>query len=190
MRCYECGGIFKERRDPKFRVDDEAIGTFYVADISFMECEKCGSHLFAPAEAGRIDNARAEALEGILQSMPLKSFLSAAETAHRLGISRQALHKHRRISRGFIYSTQFCGARVYLASSVSLFIESGDGRFTLRQPESKPVTYEKIDQVSAIPLLGAFEIRNGVTRSVFGLSESLSNEHFEQTEFVETSHAK
>jgi hypothetical protein len=189
MRCYECGGKFKERHEARFRVDDEAIGTFYVSDISFMECENCGGRLFAPAEAGRIDNARAEALNGILQSMPLKSFLSAAETAQRLGISRQALHKHRRISRGFIYHTEFGGARVYLKKSISLFIKSGDGRFPLRQHEPKPVTYEESAQGSFIPLEAANEIRNGLHWSASSISKPIYIGLFGQTEIEETSHA-
>jgi hypothetical protein len=188
MRCYECGGKFKERRDPRFRVDDEAIGTVYVADISFMECETCASRLFAPAEAGKIDNARAEALDGILQSMPLKSFLSAAETAQRLGISRQALHKHRRISRGFIYHTEFGDARVYLRKSISLFLKSGDGRFTLRQPEPKPATYEENAQGSFIPFEAANEIGNGLSWNVSSFSKPICIGLVSQTEIEETSH--
>jgi hypothetical protein len=189
MRCYDCGGKFREHRDPRFRVDDEAVGTFYVADISFMECGKCGSRLFAPAEASKIENARAKTLNGILQSMPLKSFLSAAETAQKLGISRQALHKHRRISRGFIYHAEFGGARVYLKKSVLLFLESGDGRFALRQPDSRPATYEEGAQITVIPPCAASEIWSGVTeRHGIGVITCAVN-LFGQTKLAEISHA-
>lgn len=189
MKCYECGGEHKEHCEKRFRVDDETIGTFHVADVSYMECGKCRDRLFAPADAKKIEDARAGTLNGILQAMPLRSFFSAAETSEKLGISRQALHKHRRISRGFIYHTEFGGARVYLKKSVLLFLESGDGRFTLRQPESKPVTYEDNPQVSVIPPVLAWEIRNGVTKNAFSFSKPIRIEHFGQTEIVESSYA-
>ncbi len=63
--------------------------------------------------------------------MPISAFLSSAETATILGISRQALHKHRRISRGFIFKTSFGGNQVYLKKSVKRFLEKADGRFKL-----------------------------------------------------------
>ena len=189
MRCYECGGEYKEHCEKRFRVDDETIGTFQVADVSYMECGKCRDRLFAPADAKKIEDARAGTLKGILQAMPLRSFFSAAETSEKLGISRQALHKHRRISRGFIYHTEFGGARVYLQKSVLLFLKSGDGRFTLRQPEFKPVTYEENAQVSVIPSDAANEIRNGVTCIYPSFSKPLRTELVGQTEFEETSHA-
>ena len=170
MKCYECGGEYKERRERRFRVDDEAIGTFCVADVSYRECGKCEDRLFAPSEAKKIEDARAETLKVILQSMPLKAFLSAADTAKNLGITRQALHKHRRISRGFIYHTEFDGSRVYLKKSVSLFLKNGDGRFELRQPESKPVTYQEIAQGAVIPDLAVWETGKGFTANASSFS--------------------
>ena len=48
-----------------------------------------------------------------------------------LGVSRQALHKHRRIRRGFIFQTMFDGKIVYLKQSVFQYMKKGDGRFSL-----------------------------------------------------------
>lgn len=91
-------------------------------------------------------------MDEILQSKPLSAFLSAVEAASALGISRQALHKHRRIRRGFIFQTQFEGKTVYLKRSVELFKTTGDGRFLLRQPESDiKYTYKMVELQSWFP---------------------------------------
>jgi hypothetical protein len=85
--------------------------------------------------AKRIEERRYEILKQWLQSQPLNAFISATETASILGISRQALHKHKRIRRGFIYCTTFGEkkVRLYLKNSVLQFKKTGDGRFPLRQ---------------------------------------------------------
>jgi hypothetical protein len=72
--------------------------------------------------------------------MPISAFLSSAETAAVLGISRQALHKHRRISRGFIFQTTFGGSKVYLKESVEHFRKKGDGRFKLIAAQADSAT--------------------------------------------------
>ena len=77
--------------------------------------------------------------------------MSAAAAADLLGVSRQALHKHRRIRKGFIYQTELSGKTVYLRESVELFKKTGDGRFSLHssgvhsqnQAESVPVVSSK-----------------------------------------------
>ncbi len=157
MKCYECGkGEYRERHEAKFRVDDDEIGTFYVVDVSYMQCSHCGDRLIGSDDARKIEEARDKELDGILQSMPFGGFVSAAVAAKMLGISRQALHKHRRISRGFIYQTVQDGGRFYLKQSVEQFVKLGDGRFTLRLPEEKPVVYEETSSVTAPFPLGYF----------------------------------
>lgn len=149
MKCYECGkGEYLERHAAKLWVDDNEIGTFCVADVSYMQCSHCGDRLFGPDDARKVEEARDRELDGILKAMPLSSFISASSTAKMLGISRQALHKHRRISRGFIYQTIHDNSRFYLKESVELFRDAGDGRFTLRHPEARPVEYEETSGVT------------------------------------------
>ena len=131
MKCTECGGDYKKQRDAKYRVDDKFIGTFTVPDVEFLKCGQCGEILLAPESLAKIEKAEANVLDARLQSMPISAFLSSAETAAVLGISRQALHKHRRISRGFIFQTSFWGSKVYLKESVERFRKKGDGRFKL-----------------------------------------------------------
>jgi hypothetical protein len=135
MRCLECGGEYVVRRGT-LQVPDPYVGPLTVGPIEYMKCGKCGDYMFSGDAARRIEEAEETALQGILRSQPLGAFLSASETAALLGISRQALHKHRRIRRGFIFQTEFGGKTVYLKSSVDLFRKQGDGRFVLRQPET------------------------------------------------------
>jgi hypothetical protein len=141
MRCYECGGEYVSRTGALSLID-KYIGLFTVDPLEYMKCEDCGDLLFSPAASKCIESARKAALEGVLQSQPISAFISASETASFLGISRQALHKHRRIRRGFIFHTSFAGNIVYLKKSVDLFAKSGDGRFVLCQPTTS-VHYTK-----------------------------------------------
>ena len=131
MNCYECNNDYKKQKNAKYRVDDEFIGTFYVDDVEVMKCGKCGEILLSPESLAKIENEEARILDARLQAMPIRAFLSSAETATILGISRQALHKHRRISRGFIFQTSFGGSKVYLNKSIERFRVHGDGRFKL-----------------------------------------------------------
>lgn len=131
MKCTECGGDYKKIKDAKYRVDDAFIGTFTVPDVEFLKCGQCGEVLLPPETLAKIEKEESRVLDGLLQGMPISAFLSSAETADVLGISRQALHKHRRISRGFILQTSFGGNKVYLKESVERFRKKGDGRFKL-----------------------------------------------------------
>lgn len=162
MKCYECCGEYVSYRNARLRVDDDAIGTFFVDGVTYMGCEKCGDNLLAFDEAKKVEAARQAHLDGILKSLPISSFLSAAETATLLGISRQALHKHRRISRGFIYFTDFDGSKVYLRKSVEKFLKKGDGRYILRKADAKPVVYEEGPKESNDDPFEALEMKSGL----------------------------
>jgi hypothetical protein len=154
MKCYECGGEYKESNGVKFRIDDKLIGTFYVENVSYLECRKCNDRLFDPKEAKKLEIARKARLDRVLQEKAIGEYLSASQTAEMLGISRQALNKHRRISRGFIYQTEFGGKKVYLKRSVDQFLAKDDGRFVLREPDPAPITVaDKITEIEkSIPL--------------------------------------
>jgi len=132
MRCYECGGEYTSKSGT-LQITDKYIGAFTVDLLEYMRCESCGDFLFSPDASQFIDSARKVALESVLQSQPISAFMSATEVTGFLGISRQALHKHRRIRRGFIFHTRFGGNIVYLKKSVELFAKTGDGRFVLCQ---------------------------------------------------------
>lgn len=130
MKCHECGGEIQQNYGP-LKLQDKWIGDYAVPRIVYYKCSECGDLLFPPKTSAVISKRRSEILDELISKKPLNAFLSAAETATFLGITRQALHKHGRIRRGFIYRTQFGGKSVYLKKSVILFKETGDGRFSL-----------------------------------------------------------
>ena len=107
MRCYECGGRYIAKHG-SLELVDKYIGPFTVETDEYFECEECRDYLFSPETSERIEKARRVGLEDKLQSLPIRDFVTAVEAATILGISRQALHKHRRIRRGFIFQTKFC----------------------------------------------------------------------------------
>jgi hypothetical protein len=130
MRCHECGGKYRVINSD-LQIDDPYVGPYVVEAVSYYRCDGCGQLLFPPKTAEAAEKRRRERRDELLKERPLRTFLTAAETASTLGISRQALHKHRRIRRGFIYQTGFCGGIIYLEESVKLFKATGDGRFPL-----------------------------------------------------------
>lgn len=130
MKCRNCGsdcslfiGTIKEK--------DARIGDYEVANAEYYECISCNDRLYPLDTAKRLDKKRREILSALIRKHLISDFISAAETAEFLGITRQALHKHRRIRNGFIYQTDFSGKTVYLRKSVELFKKTDDGRFSL-----------------------------------------------------------
>ncbi|WP_417910248.1 hypothetical protein [Candidatus Electronema sp. PJ] len=107
------------------------IGSYTVFLPQYYKCSGCGE-LLLPKEASGIMEAREkELLEDLISNLPVKQFITAAEAAEILGITRQAFHKHQRIKKGFIYSAVIGGMRLYSKKSVQLFKEKKDGRFPL-----------------------------------------------------------
>ena len=130
MKCDECGGKYRDVSGD-LEWDDRYVGSFVVKEVQYRKCETCGQVLLPPETAEAVEKRRGERKDELLKARPLRDFLTASETAAVLGISRQALHKHRRIRRGFIHQTAFGGGVVYLEESVSLFKATGDGRLPL-----------------------------------------------------------
>lgn len=141
MKCYQCGGKYQEKQG-HLQLTDKWIGDYVVDKVNYYLCDSCGDLLFPPETIEIIESKRQKILDRWINSQPLDSFLSGAQTASLLKISRQALHKHRRIRRGFIYQTKFDGRVVYLRESVLLFKKTGDGRFTL------PIALESVTSSS------------------------------------------
>ena len=94
----------------------------------------CDEYLYPLETAKVLDKKRNEIMEGLIRRYPIEDFMTATEAAKSLDMSRQALHKNRRIRRGFIYQTKFYGKTVYLKKSVERFKEKGDGRFLIHKP--------------------------------------------------------
>jgi hypothetical protein len=132
MRPCECGGMYEKMRGP-LEIDDRYVGLLKLESEDYYECPDCKDRIYSLEMARAIENEREKITEEILQAQSLHAFLSAADTAAQLGLSRQALHKNKKIRQGFIYRTSLGGLAVYLKKSVDLYREKGDGRFLLSE---------------------------------------------------------
>jgi hypothetical protein len=150
MKCYECGGTYIKKQGD-LQTTDRYIGPFTVESISYFKCDSCGNYLFSPEASKQIEHARLQILDKILQALPLSHFAPATEVAQMLNISRQALHKNRRIRQGFIFQTRFGDKMVYLRESVLLFKVSGDGRFPLWSYHGQ-IQYTETETVTPSPV--------------------------------------
>lgn len=144
MKCYECGGTYQNDYGELMLFDD-SIGQYSVSGIHYEKCDGCGELMFPSETIDVIERVRERLLMEAIRSEPIQYFISAAETATMLGISRQALHKHRRIRRGFIYHTTIGGIALYHKKSVDEYMSNGDGRFPLYHPVIPRVTRYKKD---------------------------------------------
>ncbi len=130
MNCPNCGGkIHRKRQD--IQLFDENIGAYCVENVEYEECSTCGARFFPPETASQISEIRDLKLNELVSRRPISEFVTSAEAAGILGISRQALNKNRRVRRGFIFGTNLGKMRVFLRESVEQFRISGDGRFPL-----------------------------------------------------------
>lgn len=134
MICNECGGNYRESTDP-LELNDRFVGKFKIKDVSYRICEECGGILYPPETVRKIDVMRKERTQQLIRDFPLNSFISSHETTELLGISKQALSKNRRISKGFIYRTVIGNITLYLKRSVIQYKVTGDGRFPLFRSE-------------------------------------------------------
>lgn len=137
MNCLECGGTYTEKFG-NYVLLDPYVGNITIKGVPYYQCDNCEDILYTEAIAQAIESERNNRIHEILSQYPISDFISAAETASLLGISRQALHKNRRINHGFIYQTKFAGLTVYLKQSVRKYIRTGDGRFPLHSHDYTP----------------------------------------------------
>lgn len=152
MNCDECGGNYIKKTDT-LEVTDPYVGKIIIRGVPYYQCDKCGDILYTPDMAQAIEFERNSRINELINQYSISSFVSASEAASLLGISRQALHKHRRIRQGFIYKTNFYGLTVYLRESVNKFKETGDGRFPLFRDYSTPIPYFAWNTPKSIPSL-------------------------------------
>jgi hypothetical protein len=131
MNCYQCGGVYEAKSD-SLEIFDFYVGKIEVRGIPYYQCENCHDILYTEEMSRAIETARDRRIHELLNELPLGDFVSSTEAASILGISRQALHKNRRINHGFIHQTKFAGVTVYLRQSVLRFKKTGDGRFPLQ----------------------------------------------------------
>jgi hypothetical protein len=130
MKCLDC----KTDRLPKkidLQVDNFQVGRFNLADAEIFECPDCKSRLYTYETAKRIDDQVERMVSDFLEMFPVKDYITLNEAAEILQVSKQAFSKNGRIKRGFIYSRDIGGRRLFLKPSVIEFKKSGDGRFNL-----------------------------------------------------------
>jgi len=117
------------------------LGSFELINVTFYKCDQC-EEIIIPEPTWRLaDQQEDELVKEILQNLPLRKFVSSATAAKMLGMTRQALHKHRRIKKGFVYSINHEGKVFYLQESLLLFKETGDGRLRLKQSAAPKTRY-------------------------------------------------
>ena len=148
MRCYECGGTYKKYTD-SLNLHNKFIGNYEIFNVEYYKCDNCENLLFPKETTIKIEKKEQECRDSLIKQLPIKEFTFASEAAKILNISRQALHKHRRIRRGFIYSIIFGGKKLYHKKSILLFKERGDGRFSLADKiPSNNVKYTILAQIT------------------------------------------
>lgn len=130
MNCLECGGTYIEKSGT-YELVDPYVGRITIEGVPYYQCDKCEDILYSEEMAQAIESQRKNRIHEILIQYPISDFINATETASILGISRQALHKNRKINHGFIYQAKFFGITVYLKQSVQQYEKTGDGRFPL-----------------------------------------------------------
>ncbi len=152
MNCYQCGGVYEVKSD-SLQIFDFYVGKIEVPNIPYYECTDCHDILYTEEMSRAIEAERNRLIHELLIQFPLANFLNSTQVASMLGISRQALHKHRRIKHGFIYQTKFVGITLYLKQSVLRFKRTGDGRFPLQpQVYVHPSKYVKHASIARIPM--------------------------------------
>jgi hypothetical protein len=168
MDCLQCGGTYA-RKSGIYSLVDPYAGNITVEGVSYYQCDNCKDTLYSPEMARIIDSQRNKRIHELLDRFPIGDFIGAAETASMLGISRQALHKNRRINHGFIYQTKFGSITLYLKQSVQQYKRTGDGRFPLQSSRYSPSTaYAKsaFPFVNLAPYEPSYELYQILTKPV------------------------
>ena len=125
MKCPNCGkDLRKEIGD--IEIADPRVGVLRIQQAEYWECSGCGTKLYTPATAVRIDEERRNMREELIKKRPIGEFITLTGAAHLLGVSKQAVHKNRKL-----YSVKLGRKPVYLKKSVIKYKETQDGRFPL-----------------------------------------------------------
>jgi len=169
MNCYQCGGVYDAKSD-SLEIFDFYVGKIEVRNTPYYECRDCHDILYTEEMSRAIETERNRLIHELLIQFPLADFVNSTEVASMLGISRQALHKHRRIKHGFIYQTKFAGVTVYLKQSVLRFKKTGDGRFPLQLHTYSPST-KYVERTVSTGIPASYELHPMRTKLVYPFLE-------------------
>lgn len=179
MNCYQCGGVYEAKSD-SLQVFDFYVGKIEVRNTPYYECTDCHDILYTEQMSRAIQTQRNKLIHELLIQFPLAHFLNSTQVSSMLGISRQALHKHRRIKHGFIYQTKFAGITLYLKQSVLRFKRTGNGRFPLQlHIHIHPSKYVKHASMTGIPTYDKF-----IPRIIQPANSFLQQKFFEREEYT------
>ena len=163
MNCYQCGGVYEAKSD-SLEIFDLYVGKIEVRGIPYYQCSNCHDILYTEEMSRAIETERNRRIHELLNQFPLADFVSSTEAASMLGISRQALHKHRRINHGFIHQTKFAGVTVYLRQSALRFKRTGDGRFPL-QPHTYSPSTKYVERAVSTGIPASYELHQSRTKT-------------------------
>jgi hypothetical protein len=181
MDCLQCGGAYTERSGT-YSLPDRYVGEVLLQGVSYYQCDSCGAVLYSPQMARQIEAERSRMIQEILTRFPIRDFATAAETASILGISRQALHKNRRIRHGFIYQTTLGPSTFYLRRSIDHYRRFGDGRFCLRPRTPRSCTQYR-EHLDAMRFFTTAVGYNMPTIQHAHLRDFLAQPHFRSKEY-------
>jgi len=136
MRCRDCGKGYIPKIG-NLKLQDKVLGEYLVPNVEYEACDGCGKVLYLPKTLKTIELFEAERKQELLYKISIGEFISATETAQILDCTKQALSKHKRISRGFIHFMKFKNQLLFLKKSVHLFEKTGDGRCPLTPQKTK-----------------------------------------------------
>lgn len=151
MKCYNCGGNLLEKSGV-LQIPSDTIRSYQVENADYSLCASCGEIILSNETWRKAEQIESKQIKKLIGNMPITDFVGAKKAADLLGMSRQALHKHRRIKRGFVYFYTFEDKIFYHLESLMLFKETGDGRFNLA---SKTSSSEKEYVLVTLPMLPA-----------------------------------
>lgn len=132
MNCALCNGETIEKTG-EHQFKSKVLGTIYVPHITFEECTECKNKIFSLEQSLVLLDYVREKEQKAIEKLPISGWISAAEAASILEMTRQGLNKNKKIKRGFIYSVKLGNSTVYNKKSVLQFKETNnkDGRFEL-----------------------------------------------------------
>jgi len=131
MKCPKCGEELKKEISD-IEIFDSRVGLLLIRHAEYWECSGCATRLYTPKTVTRIDEKRDNKTKELIKKKPIGEFITLVEAARLLGISKQAVHKNRKI-----YGLKLGRKPVYLRKSVIMYKATHDGRFPLYTSDAR-----------------------------------------------------
>ena len=139
MKCTGCNQNFIHKKG-SIALIDKFIGDYIVNSTEYLECPHCRKKMYKKQTIKKIETQKLKIKDKLLRKLSINEYIGATSAANILGVSRQALHKHPKIRRGFIFRILLEKKFLYNRKSVELYKIKGDGRFSLiNEIEKTPI---------------------------------------------------